>query len=367
MSGSRVDRRSTGGSNRGSTGSDDSTPLERTRRRGGRGDRDEASGDHSGSPTDRREIERTLARYVPDDEARARALDAMTTSGHRAREWYNARATETHDLLASLAASRSLSSLSSLSSSSSSSSSSSLSSPSWAHADPLRDVRGAINFCKSVLIGRYVQPRCAVMDLGCGRGQDVAKLAYARPRYVLFVDASESALAEAERRWRRTRFAFPAAFVQDDFCVPDGLLAGRRVVVHRDDPQRAPGQRHHAVPDAECVVPDVAGLVDAISCQFAIQHAFETRATALAFVANVRRVLALVASLWASLPMARVSGNLPVSAHSLNQLLPLQRRRSTAMVPQSVRSPAIPTTATMTRAANATTNNTRAGSCLLHP
>lgn len=129
------------------------------------------------------------------------------------------------------------------------------------------------------------------MDLGCGRGQDVAKLAYARPRHVLFVDASESALAEAERRWRRTRFAFPAAFVQDDFCAPDGLLAGRRVIVHRDDPQRAPGQRHHAVPDAECAVPDGADVVDAISCQFAIQHAFATRATALAFVANVRRAL----------------------------------------------------------------------------
>lgn len=129
------------------------------------------------------------------------------------------------------------------------------------------------------------------MDLGCGRGQDVAKLAYARPRHVLFVDASESALAEAERRWRRTRFAFPAAFVQDDFCAPEGLLTGRRVVVHRDDPQRAPGQRHHAVPDVECDVPDGADMVDAISCQFAIQHAFATRSTALAFVANVRRAL----------------------------------------------------------------------------
>jgi SAM-dependent methyltransferase len=129
------------------------------------------------------------------------------------------------------------------------------------------------------------------MDLGCGRGQDVAKLAYARPRYVLFVDASELALVEAERRWRRTRFAFPAAFVQDDFCSPDGLLARRRIVIYRDDPQRAHGQRHRAITDLECTVKDGSELADAVSCQFALQHAFATRDTARAFVANVVRAL----------------------------------------------------------------------------
>ncbi|ATE82146.1 mRNA cap guanine-N7 methyltransferase [Pandoravirus salinus] len=284
--GARADRRGACRTGRSSTESDDGATRKRGRRRDGDGDRCGSSG----SPADRREIDRMLARYVPDDEARAGALAVMTASAQEAREWYNARAADTNGRSASIAASGSPSFSSS--SSSSSSSRSSLSSLSWTHADPLADVRGAINFCKSVLIGRYVQPRCAVMDLGCGRGQDVAKLAYARPRHVLFVDASESALAEAERRWRRARFAFPAAFVQDDFCAPDGLLAGRRVVVYRDDPQRAPGQRHHAVPDAaEFTASNGIDLVDAISCQFAIQHAFETRATALAFVSNVRRAL----------------------------------------------------------------------------
>lgn len=277
-------QRSNGGTSPTTKTGDDDAKRGGGRRRAERGG-SSSGGSRSDSGSDRREADRALARYVPDDETRARALAAMTPLARSARDWYNARASEAH------ASSSSLSFNDSMSSSSSSSSSPSSSSSSWAHVDPVRDVRGAINFCKSVLIGRYVQPRCAVMDLGCGRGQDVAKLAYARPRFVLFVDASESALAEAERRWRRTRFAFPAAFVQDDFCSAAGLLAGRRVVVHRDDPQRAPGQRHHAVPDAECVVPEGADLVDAVSCQFAAQHAFATRETARTFVANVRRAL----------------------------------------------------------------------------
>lgn len=155
----------------------------------------------------------------------------------------------------------------------------------------LQDVRGAINFAKSVLIGRYVQPRCTVMDLGCGRGQDVPKLAYSRPRYVLFVDIADRALCEAERRWRRGRFAYPAAFLQDDFCAPTRFLAGRRVAVHCDDPKREPGQPHRAVVDHLVDTVDGVDLVDAVSCQFAAHCAFWSPAAARAFVANVRRVL----------------------------------------------------------------------------
>jgi len=171
------------------------------------------------------------------------------------------------------------------------SNSSSSSDRSLAGDAPLRQVRLAINFIKSVLIGRYVQPRCAVMDLGCGRGQDVTKLAYSRPHFVLFVDIAEQALAEAERRWQRKRFAYPAAFLQDDFCAPHGFMSGRRVVVHCDDPRRAPGQQRQTVVDHIIETSDGADLVDAVSCQFTAQCAFWSRESAAALIANVRRVL----------------------------------------------------------------------------
>ncbi|AVK76887.1 mRNA cap guanine-N7 methyltransferase [Pandoravirus macleodensis] len=253
-----------------------------------------------------------LERYVPDDEMRMRSLSAMSAAAVSVCHWYNRRAIEARrgtDAMPTLSHRPSSTSASSSapscadepspcvppessapSRSPMSTSGSSLLLP---DGDPSRDARGAINFCKSVLIGRYVQPHCTIMDLGCGRGQDVAKLAHARPRCVFFVDVADEPLVEAERRWRRTRFVFPAAFVQDDFCAPDGLLAHRHVVVHRDDPRRLHGQRHRTVPDDECALTsgDGSGIVDAITCQFAIQHAFATRESARAFVANVRRAL----------------------------------------------------------------------------
>lgn len=247
---------------------------------------------------------RVLERYVPDEGTRTRVVDAMSAEAARVRHWYNKRAIEARHGIdaASTASHRPLTASTSSSATPCTGDSSSgvpespepTSGPSLSSdGDPLRDARGAINFCKSVLIGRYVQPHCTIMDLGCGRGQDVAKLAHARPRCVFFVDVADEPLVEAERRWRRTRFAFPAAFVQDDFCARDGLLTHRQVVVHRDDPQRLHGQRHRTVPDQECALSsgDGSGIVDAITCQFAVQHAFATRESARAFVANVQRAL----------------------------------------------------------------------------
>jgi SAM-dependent methyltransferase len=155
----------------------------------------------------------------------------------------------------------------------------------------LREARAAINFTKSVLMGRYVPPHASIADIGCGRGADAAKMAYSRPRRVLFVDGAEAALIEAERRWRRARFPYPAAFLHDDFCSPRFLAMGARVAVHRDDPLREPGRRHAAVVDEVLDARDGADLVDAVSCQFAAHYAFWSREAARTFVANVRRVL----------------------------------------------------------------------------
>ncbi|WBR14368.1 mRNA guanine-n(7)-methyltransferase [Pandoravirus kuranda] len=279
----------------------------RTRRRRDRSRRDTGNAQSdstlSSNPTeeDGDRSRCVLERYVPDKGARARTVDTMSTEAASVCLWYNRRAIEARQgidatpTLSQRAPSATTTSSSSVASGATDSLSCATASGSSMppDGDPSRDARGAINFCKSVLIGRYVQPHCTIMDLGCGRGQDVAKLAHARPRCVFFVDVADEPLAEAERRWRRTRFAFPAAFVQDDFCARDGLLAHRQVVVYRDDPQRLHGQRHRAVPDQECGINcgDGVGIVDAITCQFAVQHAFATRESARAFVANVRRAL----------------------------------------------------------------------------
>jgi len=59
-----------------------------------------------------------------------------------------------------------------------------------------------------------------VLDLGCGRGQDVYKLEYINPARVLFVDLSDQCLRLAERRWRKNISPYHASFVQADFTVP---------------------------------------------------------------------------------------------------------------------------------------------------
>lgn len=62
-----------------------------------------------------------------------------------------------------------------------------------------------------------------VLDLGCGRGQDVYKVEHIQPSKVLFIDLADQCLRLAERRWRRNESPYQASFVQADFTVPDFL------------------------------------------------------------------------------------------------------------------------------------------------
>jgi len=113
-------------------------------------------------------------------------------------------------------------------------------------AEPRQAVQRAINMIKTVLLGRYVKTGSTIIDLGCGRGHDVAKMAYLCPSRVIFIDAAEKPLIEAERRWRRVHRPFAAAFVRDDFCSPR-MLAGRRIDFYDVDPDRAPGDQRTTV------------------------------------------------------------------------------------------------------------------------
>jgi SAM-dependent methyltransferase len=180
-------------------------------------------------------------------------------------------------------------------------------------------MRAANNLLKSLLFGRYVPRRRDVMDLGCGRGQDVAKIEYTKPRSVIFVDVAERCLREAERRWSRAGAAtFAAAFVHADFCSPAFLAnlaiachphsgvaasplgAPRSPLLSPDSPSfSSPGGVSDSLAAAATNVGPLVldtgdqarGIVDAVSCQFAAHHAFYSADSAERFIANVSRVL----------------------------------------------------------------------------
>lgn len=73
-----------------------------------------------------------------------------------------------------------------------------------------------VHFVKSILLMHYGKQKC-IMDLACGKGHDVYKLEFCRPRYVLFIDKDAMALEEARKRWKRCTRRYEALFIQADF------------------------------------------------------------------------------------------------------------------------------------------------------
>lgn len=102
-----------------------------------------------------------------------------------------------------------------------------------------------------------------VLDLGSGRGGDLAKLGRYRLRSYLGVDGCATSVLEARERHRRLvtngRSALPARFEALDF---------------RKD-----------------VIPLDAGGADLVTCQFSLQFAFDTSASATHLFSELSRVL----------------------------------------------------------------------------
>lgn len=152
-------------------------------------------------------------------------------------------------------------------------------------------LRNANNFLKSVLVGRYVPRGKVILDIGCGRGQDIKKHAYATPSRVICVDVSERSLWECHARWRRNNYPFEACFIQDDCCSP-AFLRDIEMVFYRDAAERRKGQRRKAVESARVTTgPSGQNMVDVVSCQFACHYAFYSEESARQFADNVCRVL----------------------------------------------------------------------------
>lgn len=91
------------------------------------------------------------------------------------------------------------------------------------------------NWIKSVLISKYSGMQCAVLekaldirrgkgekilhvlDIGCGRGQDIKKFQLARVKYMVATDFAEECLKEYEERWSRQQQPYKLYTVAADF------------------------------------------------------------------------------------------------------------------------------------------------------
>lgn len=133
--------------------------------------------------------------------------------------------------------------------------------------------KNANNFVKCMMLRKYTEKKSRILDLGCGRGQDVQKHIILRPAQVVFADIADVALQEAIHRWRHEKRPYPAAFVQYDFCG---------------------------------TVPLDMGLFDVVSCQFAVHYACRSEESLLRFFSNVAACLSEKGTLMLSMPNSNV-------------------------------------------------------------
>jgi hypothetical protein len=150
-------------------------------------------------------------------------------------------------------------------------------------------IRNANSFLKSIMFTRYIPKKKVIMNLG-GHGQDIYKLEYCKPEAVMFINISEYCLFEAENRWRKCKYPFPATFIQDDFCTKDFLLY-KKLTFYEEDSNRMSGEQRTPIVSKHLYTKDGKNIVGAISCQFTAHYAFYSRDSAERFLDNISRVL----------------------------------------------------------------------------
>ncbi|KAI7908184.1 guanine-N(7)-methyltransferase domain-containing protein [Cokeromyces recurvatus] len=124
---------------------------------------------------------------------------------------------------------------------------------------PIIRLRSYNNWVKSVLIQRYIRPNQVVLDLGCGKGGDLIKMAKARIRHLVAADIAEVSLQQMKERYKALRDrTFTAEFYPMD-CYQE-LLA----------PKLKPELQF-----------------DTVSMQFCLHYAFETEKKARIMLNNV--------------------------------------------------------------------------------
>lgn len=130
-------------------------------------------------------------------------------------------------------------------------------------------LRSFNNCCKYILINKYAVRGGNVLDLGCGKGGDLAKWEMAQIASYVGVDISDQSIREAIHRYRGGRYGFRAIFATGDaYNTP--------------------------LPDILTNFQDELNLeFDTVSLQFCFHYAFINEQTARHALENISRSLKL--------------------------------------------------------------------------
>lgn len=129
---------------------------------------------------------------------------------------------------------------------------------------PIIKLRNFNNAIKYMLIGKFTEPECKVLDIGCGKGGDLNKWRMARCAFYVGVDISDMSIKEAIHRYKSLRnTSFESIFATGDA---------------------------YGTPIQEILSQfEVPWPMDVVSMQFCMHYAFETED-------KVRRMLSNVSS-----------------------------------------------------------------------
>lgn len=127
-------------------------------------------------------------------------------------------------------------------------------------------IRSFNNCIKYILINKYATEGGNVLDIGCGKGGDIAKWEMARIGSYVGIDISDESIREAIRRYRRRRCSFRAIFATGDgYTKP--------------------------VPEILADFSDIDLSFDTVSLQFCFHYAFADEKTARGALENISRSL----------------------------------------------------------------------------
>lgn len=142
-------------------------------------------------------------------------------------------------------------------------------------------LRNLNNFVKSVLIGKYLLPNQAVLDLACGKGGDLLKFKAGRCALYVGIDIALKSVRDAAARYNgshsRASLPFPATFAAGDFSA-----------VSLD--AHLPAEMRFQL----------------VSCQFALHYSFGSEARAVQLLANAASRLQPGGVFVATIPDANV-------------------------------------------------------------
>lgn len=134
---------------------------------------------------------------------------------------------------------------------------------------PIYRLRSFNNCIKYILINKYGKPDGTVLELGCGKGGDLAKWGMIGTRQFVGIDLSDESIREAIKRYRNGRYEFQAVFATGDAFkveIPEILK--------------------------DFAMEEVSHLqFDNVSMQFCMHYAFSSEESVESMLANVSKSL----------------------------------------------------------------------------